>query len=77
MSKIVNFANLGDTIPKYRDLLLNTVLTGARDSDSLVRASSISSLGEICKLLHFSLGNIVHEVCDTEHNDMQGVFSSL
>ena len=53
---------LGDTIPKYRDLLINSVLTGAKDSDGLVRASSLSNLGEICKLLHFSLGNIVHEV---------------
>ena len=52
----------GDAIPKYRDLLINSVLTGAKDSDELVRASSLSNLGEICKLLHFSLGNIVHEV---------------
>ena len=41
---------------------MNTVLTGARDSDGMVRASSMSNLGEICKLLHFSLGNIVQEV---------------
>ena len=32
---------LGDTIPKYRDLLINSVLTGAYDSDGLVRASVI------------------------------------
>ena len=41
---------------------MNTVLTGARDVDAMVRASSMSNLGEICKLLHFSLGNIVQEV---------------
>ena len=33
---------LGDTIPKYRDLLINSVLTGAYDSDGLVRASIVT-----------------------------------
>ncbi|XP_052233496.1 transport and Golgi organization protein 6 homolog isoform X2 [Dreissena polymorpha] len=53
---------LGDTLPSYRDLLLRSVLVGARDRESLVRASSLSNLGEICKHLGFSLGNVIHEV---------------
>ena len=48
--------------PKYRDLLLNSLLTGARDADPLVRASAMSNLGEVCKTLHYSLGSCVHEV---------------
>ena len=52
----------GETLPQYRDLLVRTVLVGARDQEGFVRASSLSNLGDICKLLRFSLGNIVHEV---------------
>jgi hypothetical protein len=48
--------------PKYRDVLLSALLTGARDKDPLVRASSLSNLGEVCKTLKFSLGNVISEV---------------
>ncbi|XP_046550543.1 transport and Golgi organization protein 6 homolog [Haliotis rubra] len=54
--------NLGDMIPKYRELLLAAVLSGARSDDAMVRASSLSNLAEMCKLLRFSLGNVLHEV---------------
>ncbi|XP_067651346.1 transport and Golgi organization protein 6 homolog isoform X2 [Haliotis asinina] len=54
--------NLGDMIPKYRELLLAAVLSGARSNDAMVRASSLSNLAEMCKLLRFSLGNVLHEV---------------
>ncbi|KAK7114233.1 transport and Golgi organization protein 6 homolog [Littorina saxatilis] len=54
--------NLGETIPKYRELLLAAVLTGARDKDATVRASSVSNLAELCSLLHFSLGSVLQEV---------------
>ncbi|XP_053401434.1 LOW QUALITY PROTEIN: transport and Golgi organization protein 6 homolog [Mercenaria mercenaria] len=53
---------LGDTIPKYRDLLLSSIMTGVRDEEAFIRASSLSNLGEMCKMLKFSLGNIIHEV---------------
>ena len=42
---------LGDTIPKYRDLLINSVLTGAYDSDGLVRASVIVTVYIECSCL--------------------------
>ena len=42
-SVIVTVSFLGDTIPKYRDLLINSVLTGAYDSNGLVRASVTDS----------------------------------
>ena len=48
--------------PAYRDILLNSLLTGSRDADHYVRASSVSSLAELCQLLHFSLGTSLHEV---------------
>ena len=49
-------------MPAYREILLHSVLTGARDSDPLVRASALSNIGELCKGLHFALGNVLHEV---------------
>merc|ERR1719510_1633386 len=53
---------LGEVAPKYKTLLLNSFFSVANDSDSLVRASGLSLLGEICKLLRFSLGNMTAEL---------------
>jgi hypothetical protein len=53
---------IGETVPKYRDVLLAAVLSGARDKDAGVRASSVSNLAELCALLRFSLGSIIYEV---------------
>lgn len=59
------FCVAGDILPKYRDILLAAILTGAKDATPEVRASSLSNLGEVCKLLRFSLGSNVHEVTAT------------
>lgn len=48
--------------PSYKNRLLNTFMAGVRDDDHLVRASSLSNLAEICRLLHYSLGSIVAEI---------------
>lgn len=56
------FYYTGDLLPQYRDVILPSVLSGVKDEDPFVRASSLSNLGEICKLLQFSLGNIIQEV---------------
>ncbi|CAC5398768.1 unnamed protein product [Mytilus coruscus] len=53
---------LGNMAPKYRDILLPSILSGARDKDPLVRASSLSNLGEMCKVVRFSLGNVIREI---------------
>ena len=37
-------------------------MVGVRDDDPLVRASNVSNLGELCKMLRFSLGSVVNEV---------------
>ncbi|XP_071502546.1 transport and Golgi organization protein 6 homolog [Diadema antillarum] len=55
---------LGELAPHYRDLLLNTFLGGARHGDGVVRASSVAQLGELCQLLRFSLGAVMHEIMD-------------
>ncbi|XP_076334925.1 transport and golgi organization 6 isoform X2 [Tachypleus tridentatus] len=54
--------NLGTVAPKYRDTLLPTFLIGVRSPDYLLRTSCLSNLGEICKLLKFSLGPYTQEV---------------
>ena len=52
----------GELLPRYSQQLVSALLSGVRDPDHLVRASSLSNLGDVCKLLRFSLGSIVHEV---------------
>ncbi|XP_066149511.1 transport and Golgi organization protein 6 homolog [Euwallacea fornicatus] len=54
--------NLGEIAPKYKALLLNTFLMGTKDDDYLVRASSLSNLGEICRVLGYKLGTMITEV---------------
>ncbi|XP_033754079.1 transport and Golgi organization protein 6 homolog isoform X2 [Pecten maximus] len=51
---------LGDMAPRYRDNLLTTFLQGCKDTDPLIRASCLSNLGELCKVLRFSVGNFIH-----------------
>ncbi|KAG5885167.1 hypothetical protein JTB14_037476 [Gonioctena quinquepunctata] len=58
---------LGDMAPKYKPLLLNTFLVGAKEDDDLIRASSLSNLGEICRVLGYKLGTIVTEVLTCVH----------
>ncbi|XP_018412834.1 PREDICTED: transport and Golgi organization protein 6 homolog [Nanorana parkeri] len=53
---------LGDMIIPHKDALFHAFLRGSRDSDSSLRASSLSNLGELCKQLQFSLGSVVYEV---------------
>ncbi len=53
----------GDLLPAYSDSVLTATLVGAKDPDHLVRASAMSNLADICKLLHFSLANVLQEVC--------------
>lgn len=53
---------LGELAPKYKNELLNAFLIGTRDADHLMRASSLSNLGEICQILGFRIGPILREL---------------
>ncbi|KAG8042660.1 hypothetical protein G9C98_005294 [Cotesia typhae] len=53
---------LGDMAPAYKNILINGFLCGVRDKDSMVRVSSLSCLGELCRVLGFKLGHTVTEV---------------
>ncbi|EFA04066.1 transport and Golgi organization protein 6 [Tribolium castaneum] len=58
---------LGEMAPKYKAVLLNTFLSGTKDDDHLIRASSLSNLGEVCRVLNYKLGTIVTEVLVCVH----------
>ena len=60
--------NCGELVPRYSQHLLPALLTGVKDPEPLVRASSLSNLGDVCQLLRFSLGPVVHEVGDLDSN---------
>lgn len=53
---------LGEMLPHYREPLLSALLCSVKDCDELVRASSLSNLGTVCKQLQFAFGAVVHEV---------------
>ncbi|KAK0179344.1 hypothetical protein PV327_005103 [Microctonus hyperodae] len=53
---------LGEMASVYKNNLLNGFLCGVRDSDPIVRTSSLSCLGELCKILGFRIGDIITEV---------------
>ncbi|RZC37025.1 transport and Golgi organization protein 6, partial [Asbolus verrucosus] len=59
--------SLGEMAPKYKSLLLNTFLSGSKDDDHLIRASSLSNLGEVCRVLGYKLGTIATEVLVCVH----------
>ena len=52
----------GEVLPLYADQLMRAVMSGVKDPDPLVRASSVSHLSELCGLMHFSLPSILQEV---------------
>lgn len=37
-------------------------MAGVRDDDHLVRASSLSNLAEVCRLLRYNIGSIIAEI---------------
>ncbi|KAI4498853.1 hypothetical protein M0802_006028 [Mischocyttarus mexicanus] len=53
---------LGKIAYVYKNILVNGFLCGVRDTDPLIRASSLSCLGELCKVLGFRLGNLMVEI---------------
>lgn len=57
-----NIFSTGEMCPVYKNILINGFLCGTRDPDDMVRASSLSCLGEICKVMGFQLGHAITEV---------------
>ncbi|XP_018046767.1 PREDICTED: transport and Golgi organization protein 6 homolog isoform X1 [Atta colombica] len=53
---------LGEMSVVQKNILLNGFLCAIRDADPLVRASGLSCLGELCKVLNYRLGNVLTEI---------------
>ncbi|XP_039307388.1 transport and Golgi organization protein 6 homolog isoform X2 [Solenopsis invicta] len=53
---------LGEMSVVQKNTLVNGFLCAIRDADPLVRASGLSCLGELCKVLNYRLGNILTEI---------------
>ena len=53
---------LGELTPAYKNKLLNPFLAQLNHPDPMIRASSLSNLGEICKNLRFALGGVAQEI---------------
>lgn len=68
---------IGEMCPFYKDTLLNTFLTGARDEDHLIRASSLSNLAEVCEVLSYKLGSITTEVQTINYYNQIKMYYSL
>ncbi|XP_067007240.2 transport and Golgi organization protein 6 homolog [Anabrus simplex] len=54
--------SLDSNISSYSAILLNTFLNGAKDPDSLIRASSMSNLGQVCQAAGFRVGSMINEI---------------
>ncbi|GLV38843.1 Transport and Golgi organization 6 [Carabus blaptoides fortunei] len=65
--RVVRSLGTTDAVIKYKSLLLNTFLTCVRDEDQWIRASSLSNLGELCRVLGYKLGTVVSEVLSCIH----------
>ncbi len=54
--------NSGQLVPKYGPKLINAFLVSTKNENEFLRASALSNLGEVCKLLKFSLSLNIHEI---------------
>lgn len=60
---LVNLSRqLGDMAPAYAQPIMHSLLRNCRSTDALVRVSAISSLGEFCANLRFSLKAYIVEL---------------
>ena len=58
----------GDLTPHYFQILVQAFLTGVKDEESYIRASSLSNLGEVCRLSPQTVPSVIHEVNSTVKN---------
>jgi hypothetical protein len=54
--------NFAELVPNYGPKLINAFLVGCKHPDELMRASSLSNLGETCKLMNYTLQTCIHEI---------------
>lgn len=55
---------LNQTAPHYGKMIMNALLAGCGDQEELMRMSSLTNLGEVCRNLGDSLGNYMLDILD-------------
>lgn len=60
MTKTVR--NFGQLAPKYGAKLIHVFLVGTKHENEMIRSSCLSNLGELCKLLNYSLSLNIYEI---------------
>ena len=54
--------NLNELLPFYGNDILNVFLISCKSTDELIRASSLSNIGETCKLLNYKIIDNLNEI---------------
>jgi len=54
----------GETLPFHVDPLIHTFLLACRDNDRTIRASGLSNIAELCKMLRFGLHPYLEEIVE-------------
>ena len=54
----------GELLPQFSDLVLSAILSNVHDEDSIIRASSLSNLAEVCMLMKYSFTSVQYEVVE-------------
>jgi hypothetical protein len=60
----------GESLPVYKDHFMKACMAGVKSKSPLVRASSLSNLGELCNLLNYSIPSILQEVLSAVERTM-------
>ncbi|XP_077993163.1 transport and Golgi organization protein 6 homolog [Glandiceps talaboti] len=53
---------MGDMLPAYVQPVINTLLLGAKDTDAIMRASSLSNLAQVCHVIKAAIIPVIQEV---------------
>lgn len=56
------FKQLNETAPHYAQQVINVLFAGCRDDEELIRMSSLTNIGELCRNLGESLGKYIAEI---------------
>lgn len=66
------FKQLNETAPHYAQQVMNVLFAGCQDREELVRMSSLTNIGELCRNLGESLGKYAIEIMSV----LEGVFNT-
>ncbi|GAB0097099.1 hypothetical protein DMENIID0001_126970 [Sergentomyia squamirostris] len=62
---------LGPVAYKYKEVLINCYLRGAKSLNNIFRTSAMYNLGTICRILTYQIHNFFHEMLTTIHGILE------